>query len=174
VPKKAKIAVPQIDPIKSLGDLDTLPNLSVFAPLSEGQINVLQELVKDSLSNNVRTTPEIAESAGVSERSVRLYRSDPVWSQALGVLMVGVARGKSDIYLRLIEKAAEKDWRAAKFLFELSGIFVPKSQQLNVNVNASEYAHFENVEDMIDEFLRKLHQLGWSADRLVARYNAVR
>lgn len=174
MPTKAKIAVPQIDPITQLGDLESFPNLSLFSQLNTGQLCVLKEIVADVLSNNPRTDLEIAAEIGITDRSIRNYRSDPKWAQALGVLLVSVARGKADIYLRMIEKAAEKDWRAAKFLFELTGLYIPKSQQLNVNVNASDYAQFDDVNDMIDEFLRKLHQLGWSPDRLLARYNAVR
>jgi hypothetical protein len=73
----------------------------------------------------------------------------------------------------MIEKHAEKDWHAAKFLLEFVGLWIPKSQHLNLNVSATQsQAVFESSEEAIYAFIQKLKTLGWSLERIAEVYNA--
>lgn len=162
-------------PIKANTDGEvTLPNLAILTKLSPHQRAVIKELAQNAASNIIQTDAEVARKVGITARTITSYRVTPMFGQALATVLMGVIAGKTEIYLRYIEKAAEKDWRAAKFLYEVVGIYVPKKQILSMHIDAgSMLSNTADIDSMIDTFLVKLNQLGWSADRLVARFNEV-
>lgn len=144
-----------------------------FSGLNAQAIIIATEMASDMVSGSIRPDGKLAESLGLDKNVITRYRNNPLFNQALATLAMGVVRGKVMTYVNLIEKHAETNWQAAKFLMEWVGLFIPKSQHLNVNVSAtSSQAVFETSEEAIYAFIQKLKALGWSLERIADIYNA--
>jgi hypothetical protein len=137
---------------------------------------VLKAIATDLVSDTARTDLQLAADLGVSDRTIYTYRNNPLFKQALGTLMVGCTLGKTDKYIKVIEQAAYKgSWAAAKFLLELSGVYVQKYKNLNVNVDATPvYAETQDFDEVVNEFIIALGSAGWSAQQIVSRYEQLR
>lgn len=154
-------------------ELGDLKNYSAFAGLTGPALVVATEMASDMMSGTIRTDLQLAKDLSIRVATIHEYRGNPMFTQALGTLAMGVVRGNVIGYVTLIEKAAEKDWRAAKFLLELVGWFIPKSQHLNVNVNTDQsQGVFESTEEAIYAFVKKVKAMGWSLERIAEIYNA--
>ena len=144
-----------------------------FAGLNQQAIVIATEMASDMLSGSIRPDIQLAADLGIERGMITRYRNNPLFNQALATLAMGVVRGKVMTYVNLIEKHAEKNWQAAKFLMEWVGLFIPKTQHLNLNVSAtSSQAVFETSEEAIYAFIQKLKSLGWSLERIADIYNA--
>lgn len=144
-----------------------------FAGLNSQAMVIATEMASDMMSGSIRPDVRLAADLGIDRNAIIRYRNNPLFNQALATLAMGVVRGKVMTYVNLIEKHAEKNWQAAKFLMEWVGLFIPKSQHLNVNVSATQsQAVFETSEEAIHAFIQKLKALGWSLERIAEIYNA--
>ena len=165
--------LPNVEPITSPDDLDSLAGYCTFASLSDNQMIVLKALVENVLSEDIQTDLQISKNIGLSERTMRYYRADLGFTIALNTAVMGVLKGMTDIWIHRIIQMAEKknDWRAYQFLLELAGVYIPKRQQLNVNVdaNAASTGRFSSLDDALDSVLTRLGELGWTPDDVKAR-----
>ena len=64
--------------------------------------------------------------------------------------------------------------KAAKFLLEYTGQFIPKRQHLNIYANISPQDKAGSFQDVIDEFLIKLGASGYPVENLVKRYHELK
>lgn len=144
-----------------------------FAGLNSQAIVIATEMASDMLSGSIRPDSHLATDLGLDRSVITKYRNNPLFNQALATLAMGVVRGKVMVYVNMIEKHAEKNWQAAKFLMEWVGLFIPKSQHLNLNVSATDsQTVFESSDDAIHAFIQRLKALGWSLERIAEIYNA--
>jgi len=166
--------VPHIDTESDVGIFfDSFPQ---FANLSNMQMVVMKAIATDLVSDNVRSDTQLADDLGIDRGTLWNYRNNPLFRQALGILMVGCVLGKTDKYIKVIEQAAYKgSWQASKFLLELSGVYVQKYKNLNVNVDATPvYAESQDFDSVVNDFIIALGSAGWSAQQILARYNELR
>lgn len=159
--------------LEAYDDADLNPQYGTFAGLNTNEVLVATEMASDLMSATRRSDTQLAADLGINRRNIHRYRSNPLFNQALGVLAGTVVRGKVMRYVALIEKHAEKDWHAAKFLMEWVGLYVPKMQHLNLNVSATaSQVVFESSEEAIFAFIKKVKSMGWSLERIAEIYNA--
>lgn len=146
-----------------------------FAQFNTRQLAVLKEITIDLTSGNIRSDAEIARHLGISANTMSNYRANPAFSQAMCLMTMGVVRGKVDVYVRMLEKHGAKDWHALKFLLEFVGLHVQKSQQTNININSGTKAvGITNADVAVNAVLTRLGELGWSEERLVERFRALK
>jgi len=158
-------------------DMDALSNtFQQFAHLPPKRLAVLMQIGRDLVSETPRSDSEIARVLGINRETVYNCRNDPQWSVALGILVVGIARGRSDLYLQWTEQSARKgSVGSLKLLWELTGLYIQKHKNLNVNVDATPiYLKDQSFDNVIDEFIIALGGAGWSAQQIVSRYNELR
>ena len=153
-----------------------LSNFVQFAGLSTKMMLVLKAIATDLVSDTSRSDVELADDLGISRNTIFAYRNNPLFRQAISIIMVGCVLGKTDKYIKVIEKAAYKgSWAAAKFLLELSGVYVQKYKNLNVNVDATPvYAETQDFDEVVNEFIIALGNAGWSSQQIVSRYEQLR
>ncbi len=145
----------------------------VLGDLTPSELLVVTEMASDLMTGAIRPDTQLAEDINVPVMAIYHYRRNPFFNRALGVLAATVVRGRVMKYVGMIEKHAEKDWRAAKFLMEWVGLFIPKMQNLNLNVTAtSSQVVFETSEEAIFAFIKKVKSMGWSLERIAEIYNA--
>lgn len=175
---KNAVAVPALGQINTPDDLDTFNHFGIFASLSVNQMVVLKSIVSNVLSEDKRTDVQIAEDCGLSKTTVCTFRNDPAFSLALAAAINGVLRGKFDIWVNEIEKIARKtnQWQAFKFLIEVAGLFIPRSQHLNVNVdaNTAQNARFTDMWDAFDTILTRMGELGATEADVVERWRSLK
>jgi len=167
---------PVIPAIETTDDVSNLlRSVPQFASLPTNHIRILIEISSDILSEETRSDIELAEAVGCDRKTVYNARSNPRFASCLGILVIGIARGRSDSYLRWTEAAA-KDGKvgALKLLWELTGLYVRTSRNYNLNIEAQVQQAPQTFEDAFDHFLIALGTAGYSAERITARYNELR
>lgn len=182
VPNYAKVmldnetAQPVIPSIESVDDVEALcKNVPAFASLPINHLRILVEIATDLITEMSRSDLEIAEAVGCDPSTVYRARHNPHFATCLGVLVIGIARGRSDSYLRWTEAAAQDGKVGAiKLLWELTGLYVQTTRSLNMNVNANIQQAPQTFEDAFDQFLIALGTAGYSAERITTRYNELR
>lgn len=156
---------------------DYLSSHVQFAQLSHKQLNLLVEIAADLTSDSHRSDTALARAAGVHRHSVRHWRSNPQFASALGVLVLGITRGRADVYLRWTEQAA-KDGKvnALKLLWDLSGLYITRTRSENVNVNVTQPqpVRLDNVEQALEHVLISLGSKGVSLDRIISKWNELK
>lgn len=172
------IVDPVIPEVKSNEDVDSLAaSFSQLAALNTQKLTVLINFAKDLVSEKPRSDSQMARDLGMNRHTIGIYRSDPEFSSCLALLIVGIARGRTDLYLRWTEEAAKGgSVGALKLLWEISGIYVARSKSINVNMdmnfNASEPT--TDYVEAVDEFLIALGEAGWSSAQVASRMNELR
>lgn len=112
-----------------------LQNLSIVAKLTTTRRLILTALALNILSEDKQTETAIAERIGVSRQSIYDARQDPVFGQALSLVMRSIIAGKSDIITEMLLTRAEKSDRILEICARIAELYQPT--QRNVNINAS-------------------------------------
>ena len=167
--------VPEINTPEDVENMSTA--FAMYAGMNTKKLAVLMAIGQDLVSDSPRSDAQIAKDLGIQPHTVGRYRNDPQWSMALGTLVVGIARGRSDLYLQWTEKSAkEGKVSAQKLLWEISGIYIQRKKSMNMNIDMT--LDTGNVPktytDAVDDFLIALGEAGWNAQQIVERFNALR
>ena len=169
---------PVVPQIQTAEEVEAVTNSFAHLPkMSSKKIAVLIAIGTDLVSDTPRSDVKIAEDVGIDRVTVASYRSDPAFGMALSTLVVGIARGRSDLYLRWTEQSA-KDGKVAaqKLLWEISGIYIQRKKSMNMNIDMT--LDTGNVPktytDAVDDFLIALGEAGWNAQQIVERFNSLR
>jgi len=180
---KTRIRKP-ITPVVVVDDLDAAENIDeflgqrAFVGLSQRQVGVLKALIENFLSDTPRSDSAIARDLNVHHGSISRLRNTPTFAMAFNTAVFGALRGKMDRFiLRIIDMAeAKNDWRVYKFILELAGLYVPKMQSLNVNVDVQSQSasQFASVEDVAETFIIRLGELGWTEEDFVNKYRELK
>lgn len=152
-----------------------LQNISAIARLPANHKAYLMAIVHDTMSEKPRTMKEMAKDIGCSERTLCFAQANPTFNMALGLVMVGISRGRTHIYVEAMHKLAMKgQFQAVKFMLEYGGTYVKKQEVTSKNLNVmlqQEDSTPESFNDAVDKFLTRMGERSWSAERIVTRFN---
>jgi len=163
-------AIDTVDDVKAL-----LGNVPQFASLPIKQLKVLLEISHDILSEQSRSDQQIALDVGCNRETVHNARSNPRFAACLGILVIGIARGRSDLYLRWTEDSAKKgNSSSLKLLWQLTGLYVERRANLNVNVDQQLQQAPQTFGDAYTQFLIALGTAGYTAERITSDFNDLR
>lgn len=170
------VVEPIVPAIKGLPDVQELMHcIPQFASLRPKHLSVLMAIADDLMSDNTRSDSQMARDLGIERLLITRARQNVLFAQCLGVMVLGIARGRSDLYLVWTEQAARGGNSAMiRLLWELTGLYVPKSKHMNVNIDLTQEHVAKTWEDALDEMLISLGHAGWTADRIAARFNTLR
>ena len=146
----------------------------IIATLSQNQLDVLKELATDLVSGNKRTSVQIAETCGISVKSVYNCRKNPAFGTALGVITRELVKGNTDVIIDNVIKASKQDWRAGKWLMEYTGQFIQRSQQLSIHASMDGQTSPGDFQSMIEEFCIKIGAVGYPIEKVVETYQRLR
>lgn len=157
------------DMLEQLDDFDRIAPLIV--QLTRCQQMILNALAVNMLSNDHVTDTKIAETLGIARHTINNARKNPIFGQCLAIITRDIVRGQTDRTLSNIKKHESADWRASEFLLKYTGEYVPKSQSqnLNVNLSASQAMQAKTPTDLLDTICIQLIEMGISADRVKDR-----
>lgn len=152
-----------------------LSQIASIARLTTIQKAFLMTIVHDTMAEKPRTLDKVAKDLGCSKRNLYLIQANPVFNMALGMLMVGVTRGRTHMYVEGMHKLAMKgQYQALKFMLEYGGTYVKKAEILSKNLNMVVQQDIdstpESFSDAVDKFLTRMGSRGWTAERLVTRF----
>lgn len=145
-------------------------NATLIAVLTETQRRVLVALAENLSSNTQYTDTDIAENLGISRATIYRCRQNVDFGRALAIICREIVRGQTDSQLQNIARHGEKDWKASEFLLKFTGEYVPRQQSLNIQAKMDTRSPIETTDDLIDAFMRKLFDLGWSVERVAQRF----
>lgn len=141
------------------------------ASLTVKQTKVLIAICDNFMSEENKTDKQIASDLDISYVTVARCRKNPRFTRVLTAIIMHLTTGKVDKYIKGIEKHAEKSFKAYELLLRYTGLYIPTEQRLGVSSQVEMITEVDNdLEDMIDEFFRRLHDLGWNAQRVVDRF----
>ena len=170
IPKN--IALPTINNATEAEDF--LQQLSAFTRLSAIQKAFMMAIINDTMAEKPRSLEEIAKQLGCTPRNLCYVQANPNFNMALGLMMVGISRGRTYIYVSQMHKLAlNNDFRAIKFMLEYGGTYVKKAQLTTQNLNVTmqqEDTTTESFMDAVDKFLTRMGSRGWTAERIVTRF----
>lgn len=160
-------------------EVDTVAQSSAdYQNLPFAQKTVLLAIMEDFISENIRSDVQIAADCGIDRKTVYNCKVNPLFNNALAFVMPELVKAKVPKYLAQIEKHGEKDYKPLEFLLKYAGLYVPKSQNLNINANiGSSRTQNKPLSVVVDDVLIRLGELGWSEDRvseLVDRFRELR
>lgn len=153
---------------------DYLQNISTFVRLTALQKAYLLVIIRDTVAEKPRTQVEVAKELGCHVRNIAFMHANPAFNTCLGLLMVGITRGETHIYVAQMRKLAlNNDFRAIKFMLEYGGTYVKKAQLTTQNLNVTmqqEDTTTESFVEAVDKFLTRMGGRGWTAERIVTRF----
>lgn len=146
-----------------------------LAQLTQTQKAVLKAIVEDFLSGSKQTDEAISQSLCVDRTTIYRCRQHPVFTRVLAAMCKDIVRSRTNKTLNNIEKAAEKDWRASKFLLELTGEYVQTSrtQNLNVNVNTQPNSPAQYFVMLVQQLKATGYTLDRAIEELTAAWNEI-
>jgi len=179
MPVNQVIATTNNVPIPSLTTDDECKEfLTQIAPIS--RLTAIQKaylmcIIHDTMSEKPRTLQQMADEMKCSKRQLCYINANPNFNLALGLVMVGISRGRTHMYVAGMHKLAEKgDFRALKFMLEYGGTYTKKTELLTKNLNMyvqQEEEPTESFMDAVDGFLTRMGTRGWTAERIVTRFH---
>lgn len=143
-------------------ELDYLHNLSFISKLTGTRRLILCALAMNMLSETKQTETAIAERIGVSRQSIYDARQDPLFGQALSMVMRSIIAGKSDIIADMLMTRAQKSDQILIVLAKIAELFTPT--QRNMNINASLQVNEASVgtpQQTIDSVLQLFMGIGY-------------
>lgn len=151
-----------------------LQNLSSFVRLTPLMKSYLMMIISDTTSEKQRSQPEMAKELGCSVRNIGFMHANPAFATCLGLLMVGISRGETHLYVAQMRKLAlNNDFRAIKFMLEYGGTYIKKAEIMTTNLNMMmqhEEIPTESFMEAVDKFLIRMGSRGWTAERIVTRF----
>ena len=147
-----------------------------YSGLSKRMMLLIMANAEDLVNKKVRTTRELAEATGISERTIGHFRVNDDFAKANGFILAKItACHVGDIILKIYKTLDNGSWNAGAFLLRLAGVHVDKLQTENVNVNIeAQRTQPQNFDEALDELLITLGAQGWSAAMIVERYNSLK
>ena len=154
---------------------DFLHQITPIARLTAIQKAFLIAIISDTMAEKPRTLDELATEMRCSKRNLCFIQANPNFNMALGMMMVGVTRGRTHMYVEQMHKLAMKgQFQAIKFMLEYGGTYVKKAEILSKNLNMVVQQDIdstpESFSDAVDKFLTRMGSRGWTAERLVTRF----
>ena len=141
------------------------------ASLTVIQTKVLIALSDNFMSDENKTDRQIAIELGIHYNTVAKCRKNPRFTRVLAAIIMQLTISNVDKYIKGIEKHGEKSFKAYELLLRYTGLYIPTEQRLGVSAQSSIMTETDvDLEEMIDEFFRRLHDLGWNAQRVVDRF----
>jgi hypothetical protein len=140
-----------------------------FLALSTHQKRILCAVLDDFMSSEFRTDRQIASDIGCNQKTVYNARRNPKFLQAIRDIMPEITSAKLPEVVSNAVKLSKKSVAAIEFVSRFSGAYVPKSQQLTVQARIDTRNANMSPDEVIDQFLGRLLQLGWSVDRIRER-----
>jgi hypothetical protein len=177
-PTDTNVVAPLIPELKTNDDVEAFSvNFTQFGRLSNKHLAILIAIGQDLVSETPRSDVQIAEKLGIDRKTVAYARNTPDFASAMGIMVTGIARGKSDLYLRWTEKAAQDGKVGAlKLLWQIAGLLIERKKNMNLNMDM-EFSASEQPKsylDVVDEFIIALGEAGWSGQMIVDRYEELR
>lgn len=141
------------------------------ASLTDIQTKILVAIADNFMSEDNKTDRQIARDLGIHYQTIAKCRKNPRFARVLTAIVMQLTTSKVDKYIKGIEKHAEKSFKAYELLLRYTGLYIPTEQRLGVTAQGDMIAEPDSdLEDLIDEFFRRLHDLGWNAQRVVDRF----
>lgn len=174
------ITVPDGVSLPTITDKDEaqefLLQISAITKLTAIQKSFLMAIIHDSIAEKPRTLKEIAKELGCTQRNLVYIQANPGFNTALGLMMVGITRGRTHVYVEQMHKLALKgQYQAIKFMLEYGGTYVKKAEVVSKNLNMMVQQDIESTpesfNDAVDKFLTRMGARGWTAERIVQRFN---
>ena len=153
---------------------DIVESSTAFTSLSPHQRAILKAMVDNFLLEIIETDAQIAEKVGCHPQTVLNARHSRVFQAAIREILPQLATVKSLDVAQKIYKWIDKDWKAGKYWHELAGVFIQRSQSLNIHANMTQTDQSSTVSDIIDEFLINLGASGYPIEKIVSRYHELR
>jgi len=142
-------------------------SFAIIADLTSLQQKVVIALVRNTLSDDIRSDADIATECDTTRAYIWQLRQNPRFARALGLLVRDIVRGTQDKALTLLWKHAEKDPSSVKLLLEIGGTYERTQRNLNINASISGgQGQSMGIDDSIDSILIRLGELGWNASRV--------
>lgn len=160
-----------IPPVTELDAPGYVQTRAHIAGLSTPQLLVMQELAIDLISESPRTNCQLAEHLGMHRNTIGKYRTDTRFNRVLSEMVFAVTKGKLDVIMADLMKAAHQGKVAAiKLLLEYVGEYTQKIATLNMHVQAGNIDSDMDLDSAVDKFLIMLGSRGWNIQQLTARW----
>lgn len=158
--------LPSISPIEVE---DYLQRTADIAGLTHKRKAYLKAIVDDYMLESPRSDVDICESIGISRDTALTCRQDPRFNAVLSQVLYACTKGKFDVILSSLFKAARQGKvSAAKLLMEYIGEYTFKMQTLNLHVNRGIMdTNPMDIDAAAEKFLTMLGGRGWSLEMVV-------
>jgi len=143
-----------------------------YAALRPTQQTILIAVMEDFMSGNIRPDTIMAVDLGVDRKTIYNCRMNSAFNGVLAQLMPELVKAKLPKYLLRIENHGEKDYKALEFLLKYAGLYVQKSQSMNISASISQTATSGSPKEAIIASCQKFMGIGYDLDRYIAEITA--
>lgn len=167
-PTQTTLPLPLKDDPDKRGEVaaNLLQGITGYLRLTKQQKMVVNAIADDFLSEVMRTDSDMARDIGIHRITIGKYKKNMLFVDVIGAMMPELVKVKLPKVLVHAVKHSEKTYKAAEFLAKFSGVYVPKSQTANLNVNVRAQSANMTPEAALHAVVDKFMAVGWSPERI--------
>jgi len=151
---------------------DIIESHTKLIDLPKNQILILHEEIYDFMSESSRTIAQIAKKLKIHVQTVYYaHRSRAYKACKQSILHELFMQDSQVFYTALVKAAKNEKIGAIRLGLEVQGIYTPKHQTENVNVNVNVGSDNMTPIAAIERFLTMLGARGWSIEQLTEIWN---
>ena len=109
----------------------------------------------------------MALDLSVDRKTIYNCRTNSAFNAVLTQLMPELVKAKLPKYLVEVEKHGIKDWKAYEFLLKYAGLYVQKSQSMNINANLTQSTPQGTPANAIEASCEKFIGIGYDLERYI-------